>query len=266
MSAVFELDKARVRSSFASASGTYDGLAELQRSAGTTLLKDWSDPKLTGTVLDLGCGTGYLTRKLLDMRGQKQIIALDIALPMLQKARSKLLSQSNLQYICADAESLPLEDNCVDRIFSNLALQWCRNLEALFKEIRRVLKPTGKLVFSTFGPQTLNELKLAWSQVDGYTHVNQFYSERQIIEYMRKTGFQNIRTKNQLNVSGYKNVIELMKELKGIGAHNANRGRNRGLTGKARLQSMSSAYEQFGDGGCLPATFELLYLSGDAGG
>lgn len=259
MSAVFDLDKARVRSSFATASDTYDGLAVLQRSVGTALLEQCPS-SAEGTVLDLGCGTGFLTDRLLNLPGNREILALDIALPMLQKARGKFDSLSELKYICADAECLPLAEGSVDRVFSNLVLQWCRDLETVFKEIRRVLKTTGKLAFSTFGPQTLNELKQAWSQVDGYTHVNHFYSEHQIIEAMRKAGFKKIRTKKHLTVSGYRNVLELMKELKGIGAHNATSGRNRGLTGKTRLQSMSSAYERFGKEGGLPATFEIFYL------
>ncbi len=266
MSAVFELDKARVRSSFATASDTYDGLAVLQRSVGTALLEQCPVSAAEGTVLDLGCGTGFLTDSLLNLPGNREILALDIALPMLQKARGKLYSGPEVNYICADAECLPLAENSVDEVFSNLALQWCRDLEKVFKEIRRVLKTPGRLAFSTFGPQTLNELKQAWSQVDGYTHVNHFYSEYQIIESMKKAGFQKIRTKNQLTISGYRNVIELMKELKGIGAHNATEGRNRGLTGKARLQSMSSAYEQFGKEDGLPATFEIFYLVAETGG
>ena len=265
MSAVFELDKFRVRSSFAAASGTYDGLAALQRSAGNLLLDQFADNDVSGKILDLGCGTGFLTGKILNLSGYQEITAVDVALPMLQKTRDKFFPVPNLNYLCADAESLPFKGNCFDWIFSNLALQWCRNLDAVFNEIGRILNPDGRLVFSTFGPQTLKELKHAWSQVDDYTHVNQFYSEVQIIEGMRKAGLQNIQTKRQRYISKYRNVLELMKELKGIGAHNATRGRNRGLTGKRNLLNMAAAYEQSGTGDELSATFEIIYLVADAG-
>lgn len=266
MSAVFELDKTRVRSSFAAASNSYDGLAVLQRAAGITLLEQCSGTAVSGRILDLGCGTGFLTGRLLNLPGDKNIISLDIALQMLQKTRGKLFSETNLNYLCADAESLPLVENSLEWVFSNVVLQWCANLEVVFSEIRRVLKPGGRLVFSIFGPQTLKELKHAWAQVDRYTHVNQFYSEHQIIEIMRGAGFQNIQTKNRQYISKYKDVIELMKELKGIGAHNATNGRNRGLTGKRRLQGMTAAYSQYRKDDCLPATFEILYFVAEVGG
>lgn len=264
MSAVFELDKVRVRSSFAAASNTYDGLAALQRSAGSTLLNQFADTAVSGKVLDLGCGTGFLTGNLLNFPRCQKITALDVALPMLKKTRDKFFPEANLNYLCADAESLPFKENSFDWAFSNLALQWCGNLGEVFNEIERILKPEGKLVFSTFGPQTLKELKHAWSQVDDYTHVNQFYSEYQIIEFMKKAGLQKIQAKRQRYISNYRNVIELMRELKGIGAHNATIGRNRGLTGKRKLQSMAAAYEQFRKGGVLSATFEIIYLVADA--
>jgi malonyl-CoA O-methyltransferase len=54
-------------------------------------------------------------------------------------------------------------------------------------------------------------------------------------------------------------VLDLMRDLKTIGAHNVTAGRARGLTGKSRLQQMQSAYEVFRTGGRLPATYEIVY-------
>jgi malonyl-CoA O-methyltransferase len=57
----------------------------------------------------------------------------------------------------------------------------------------------------------------------------------------------------------YPDVYALMNELKLLGAHNAASGRNRSLTGKGRLRSMTEAYERHRDNGTLPATFEVVY-------
>ena len=185
------LPKTRIKRSFAAASVTYDSVAGLQRTVGKELLQSIDATKLTGTLLDLGCGTGFLTGELLAHSNHETTIALDIALSMLQTTQSKLADKRNIIYVCADAEQLPLAGQSIDSVFSNLALQWCRNLEAVFTGIKRALKPDGQLVFSTFGPQTLHELKSAWAAVDNYNHVNAFYSEAQLKQFLQQAGFKN---------------------------------------------------------------------------
>jgi len=201
------LDKARIRQSFAAASVTYDSVAGLQRTVGKELLDSIDATKLVGTLLDLGCGTGFLTGELLAYSNHETTIALDIALSMLQTTQDKLADKRNVIYVCADAEQLPLAGQSIDSVFSNLALQWCRNLEAVFSGIKRTLKPDGQLVFSTFGPQTLKELKSAWAAVDNYNHVNAFYNETQLKQFLQQAGFKNSRIKSKLYTSRYDSVI-----------------------------------------------------------
>lgn len=253
------LDKAKIRQSFAAASVTYDGVAALQRTVGKALLNTINTESLTGTLLDLGCGTGFLTSELLGFA--QPIIALDIALPMLQVTRTKLVDTSNVSYVCADAEQLPLAEQIVDGVFSNLALQWCVNLDAVFTDIKRVMKPGGRLVFSTFGPQTLQELKAAWAEVDDYNHVNDFYSEQQLSRFLQLAGYTEIKVETKLYSSSYGSVLALMKELKHIGAHNMIAGRNKSTTTKTQLQCMIAAYEQHRTGDLIPATFEVMMVT-----
>lgn len=253
------LDKAKIKQSFAAASLTYDGVATLQRTVGAALLGSIDLESLTGTVLDLGCGTGFLSSELLAR--ELPIIALDIALPMLQLTRKKLLDRPDVSYICADAEQLPLAGQIVDSVFSSLALQWCVNLEAVFTDIKRVLKPGGRLVFSIFGPQTLQELKAAWAKVDDYKHVNEFYSERQLTCFLQQSGYTRIKLETRVYLSSYGSVLELMRELKHIGAHNVMAGRNKNITTKTQMQRMIAAYEPHRSGGLIPATFEVIMVT-----
>ncbi|MGR9012461.1 MAG: malonyl-ACP O-methyltransferase BioC [Gammaproteobacteria bacterium] len=253
------LDKAKIKQSFAAASATYDNVAALQRTVGKALLSAVDTKALAGTVLDLGCGTGFLTAELL--AHEQPIIALDIALPMLQVTRTKLAGTSNVRYICADAEQLPLNGQSADWVFSNLALQWCIDLEAVFSDIKRVLKANGRLVFSTFGPQTLQELKAAWAKADDYKHVNDFYSEQQLIRFLRLSGYTEIKLETRQYISNYESVLALMKELKHIGAHNMIAGRNKSITGKTTLQRMIAAYEPHRIGARIPATFEVITVT-----
>jgi len=235
------LDKAKIRQSFAAASVTYDGVAELQRTVGKALLDTIDTGSLRGPLLDLGCGTGFLSAKLLAFA--QPVIALDMAIPMLQVTRTKLADMPNVIYLCADAEQLPLAGQIVDGVFSNLALQWCINLDVVFTDIKRVLKPGGRLVFSTFN------------------HVNEFYSEQQLTYFLQLAGYTEIKIETRLYRSSYGSVLALMKELKHIGAHNMIAGRNKNITTKTQMQRMIAAYERHRSGDRIPATYEAIMVT-----
>lgn len=252
------LDKARIKQSFSTASVTYDNVAGLQRTVGKELLQSIDAAKLSGTLLDLGCGTGFLTGELLAHSYHETTIALDIALSMLQTTQGKLVDQRDIIYVCADAEQLPLAGQSIDSVFSNLALQWCRNLGAVFTGIKQALKSDGQLVFSTFGPQTLHELKSAWAAVDNYNHVNAFYSEAQLKHFLQQAGFKHIQIKTKFYTPRYDSVWTLMQELKHLGANHVIAGRNKKITTKTAMQQMIAAYEKHRVRDQIPATFEVI--------
>ena len=164
-----------------------------------------------------------------------------------------------VKLITGDAESLPLADASVDLLFSNLAVQWCLDLDQTFREFKRVLKPGGLLMFTTFGPDTLKELRSCWSQVDGYTHVNNFIDMHDIGDALIRSSFAEPVMDMELLTMTYSDVPGLMRDLKSVGAHNVTRGRSRKLTGKGRLQQVIDAYEQFRSDGVLPASYEVVY-------
>ena len=259
MSAVFTLDKAKIRQSFGAASLSYDGVAELQRAVGRQLVEKGRLYGLSGVILDLGCGTGFLTGELLKLQSVEHMLALDIAMPMLQMTKRKLANHPGVSYLCADAERLALAPESIDRIFSNLALQWCRDLSSVFSDCHKVLKPAGMLVFSTFGPKTLCELKQAWATVDEYSHVNEFYDAGELERFLAKAGFTAIQLEIQCHQPVYASVLDLMKELKGIGAHNVSAGRNKKMTTKTQMQQMIAAYPG-AKSDRISATFEVITM------
>ena len=261
--------KRAVRQSFGASATNYDEHAFLQREIGERLFERLQYIKLTPRrILDIGSGTGYATQRLRERFAAAELIALDIAPDMLKVARRKsggrslltrLLGGSPAQhYLCADAEALPLAGESIDLAMSNLALQWC-DPERVAGETSRVLAPQGLFMFTTFGPDTLKELRAAFKAIDDAPHVNTFPDMHDIGDILVHAGFADPVMDQEIVTLTYTDLKPLLRELKGLGAHNVLPGRSTGLMGKQRWQRMVNAYESFRRDGRLPATYEVVY-------
>ena len=256
----YRIDKQLARRSFDRAADSYDAVAELQYEIGDRMVErlDYirQQPR---RILDLGAGTGFFTAALLKRYRKADVVALDIAERMLQRVQGRAGWFRKPQCVCADAESLPFADDSFDFIFSNLMLQWCTDLESTLTELRRVLAPGGLLMFTTFGPDTLMELRASWEAVDGYTHVNSFVDMHDVGDALLATQWaEPVMDSERITVT-YRELRTLMQDLKHIGAHNVTAGRARGLTGKQHMQQLAEAYERFREDGVLPASYEVVY-------
>jgi len=259
------IDKQQCRIAFNKAAQHYDEVAVLQREVGSRMLDRLDLIKLKpNIVVDIGAGTGVCTQALGKRYSQAKVVALDIATAMLQQAKHKRhwLSKPfshKYYYVCGDAEHLPLADNSVDLLFSNMTIQWCADLDQTFAEFRRVLKHGGTLLFSTMGPDTLRELRSSWTHADDFTHVHTFIDMHDIGDALMRNGFADPVMDVENFTLTYATAEQLMRELKVLGAHNVSPSRTPGLTGKMRLQTMLAAYEKYRHDGLLPATYEVVY-------
>ncbi|MBI1175511.1 MAG: malonyl-ACP O-methyltransferase BioC [Sideroxydans sp.] len=262
----FEIDKREVRRAFSRAAANYDAAAVLQREVCSRMLEKLDIIRLQPLrLLDVGSGTGWGTRQLGERYPQAEIVALDIAIGMLQAARGtsswwqKLFSGGRQRFVCADVEALPVAAQSLEMVWSNLALQWCNDLPATFVELQRVLKVDGLLMFSTFGPDTLKELRTAFSGVDGYSHLNRFADMHDIGDMMVAAGFADPVMEMETITLTYDDVKAVMQDLRSIGAHNATAGRAQGMMGRAKWARVLRNYETLRRDGRLPATFEVIY-------
>ena len=256
----YRLDRAAVRTAFDRASASYDEAAVLQARVREQLLERLELVNVEpDVVLDVGCGTGQALPALIKRYPGARVLAVDLAEGMLHRARAQRRWWRRPAVLCADAATLPLPDGSVDLLFSNLMLQWCNDLDAVFHEFRRVLKPRGLVTFTTFGPDTLTELRAAWRAVDGDVHVNRFLDMHDVGDAMVRAGLAEPVMDLDYFCLTYPRVLDLMRDLKAIGAHNVAAGRRRGLTGRGRLRAVTEAYEQHRRDGRLPATWEVVY-------
>jgi malonyl-CoA O-methyltransferase len=249
------VNKTDVATAFSRSATTYDAAADLQRQIADKLL-GYIPSREYSKVVDVGCGTGYSTQLLSNNISVESLVGLDIAEGMVSYARQK----SRASFCCADAEQLPFRNQCIDLLFSSLALQWCPTLSAVLDEAGRVLTPKGRYIFSTLGPGTLFELQTAWKAVDKYVHVNYFAESALIEQLAQKSGFR-VQIHQQTVVRQYHHLNELMSELKCLGVNNINTGRPTGLTGRQRLLSLRQHYEQFRNSeNLLPASYLVYFV------
>ena len=242
-------DAKQVRRAFSRSAASYDAAAQLQHAVEARLLES----------LD------YLDDPAVQREPPHRV--LDLALPMLRLARgtsarstgwlSNPFARKPAQ-VCADARALPLAEASVDVLFSNLCVQWVEDLDALFAGFRRVLKPNGLLLVSTFGPETLWELRDAFAHADAAPHVSPFADIAGFGDALVRAGFRQPVLDREEETTHYPDLPALMRELRAIGATNALASRRHTLTGRSRFATAASAYETHRDAQGLPATWETI--------
>ena len=246
--------KTAIADAFSKAASIYDGHAQFQRDVGSELLALMPE-RLDGLrVLDIGCGTGFFSERLAEKGAI--VIAADLSSEMLKQAKNRCADKV-VEYREADAEALPFADDSFDLVFSSLALQWCCDLSVPLKELQRVTKPAGRIYFSTLMDGSLNELKVAWSKIDTYQHVNNFLTNNQINIALAQSGSTNHQLDLRSIQLWYSTAFQLMRDLKGIGATHVG-DRSHGLTKRSALLQVENEYQIFkNEKDLLPATYQV---------
>ncbi len=138
--------KKRVQISFNRNAESYDKFGIIQREVSTRMIERLSLIKIQPVnILDLGCGTGFLSEALIKLFPESHIISVDFAEDMLRVCRRK---SNKITTVCADIEELPFENNKFDLIISSLTFHWCNDLYRTLLKSYNLLKNNGCLVFS----------------------------------------------------------------------------------------------------------------------
>lgn len=257
-------DKRAARRAFDRAAPHYDDAAALQQEVGRRLLEHLDPIRIEPRrIVDLGCGTGAHLDELGKRYREAQVIGVDFSAAMLGQAASRSrwwrrFAGGGARLVRADAEKLPLAASSVDFTFSNLALHWC-DPQAFFAEAARSLATNGLLLFSTFGPDTLLELRDAFRAVDDAPHVHGFIDMHDMGDALVAAGFADPVMEMERITVEYADVAALARELRFTGSANASRHRRRSLMAPSRWKAMTARYELLRRDGAIPATIEVVY-------
>lgn len=255
-------DQRQLWRAFATIAAGYDRVAVLQQEVGRRLDERLGLVKLRPRrLLDVGCATGFCTDLLLRRYRQATVLAVDLQPAMLRRARRVGGWRRRPLCVAADAARLPLAGGSCELVFANLMLHWCGYPERVLSEFRRLLRPGGLLMFSTFGPDTLTELRHSWAAADDTPHVHPFIDMHDLGDMLLAARLADPVMDVEHFTLTYRELTGLTDDLRQGGAGNALCDRRRSLTGKRRYAAMRDVYRQryrTADG-LLPATFEVVY-------
>lgn len=243
------INKKAIAHSFSRAAKNYDKFAKFQQEIGQYLFKSLS--YFPGSlILDAGCGTGHFSKKW-KLIGKK-VIALDLSYSMLSVAKQK---KTATNYIVADIELLPFQNETIDFCFSNLAIQWCNDMNTALSELYRVTKKGGSIVFSTLSDGSLRELEESWKKIDNKPHINSFLTFDEVKKKCIKWEHKLKKKSWKLNYSSFSC---LLNSLKGIGASYLLTGRKPGLMTKSYITKLIDNYPT-DKKNLFPLTYELIF-------
>lgn len=261
-STLAEKNKTRIARQFSRAALHYDALAQVQLDI--ALDAKAMLPPHSASLLDIGCGTGRITRQLGQLN--TQILAMDLAYGMLQQASLNTARQSakNITWVQGDAEQLPVKNHSLDTVFSSMALQWCPSPERVMSELYRVLVPQGQVVLAMMVQGSFSELVQSWAKIDAGCHVNQFYSAEVWLQAMQKSGLRG-SIKQQCYQTWHPNIRHLLGSIKGVGANvllDNKQPLTKGMpVNRQQLSVLEMFYfSQFGANQQLPLSYHIVFL------
>jgi len=260
--------KPKIRRAFDRSAGHYDRHAAFQKDTAGELADHIRAQGLRGgVVVDIGCGSGGLSARLVEAGAFGRVVALDISMGMCRLAHGRGAAHAAAFVIQADAEYLPLREKSVDLAVSNLALQWAPRPELVMRRVAWALKPGGRFIAATLGPATFHELREALRaalngrgglRVDDVFH--RFVPAGTLARMAREAGFE-VEVGSSMRVRHYESFTALMKGLKKVGAQNGPGLAALGLGRRGLMRRLAVEYDTTfaGDGG-VRATYELVRI------
>jgi malonyl-CoA O-methyltransferase len=251
------IDKAAVASRFNRSAETYDDHCRVQRLMADRLVVCLEGVAAPARILELGCGTGYLTSLLASRFPASKIVALDFAERMVEVARNRVRG-SLVDLDVADAESADFDPESFDLIVSNATIQWFDTPAGSLARLASALRSGGLMLHSTFGPGTFAELRSVL-RTDGLP-LRPADRWRSMLQDAGLTA--GLCTTGRVTVT-YPSAAGFLAELRATGATWRPNGSDGPPLPPGLLRSALARYDaEFAAPGGVPVTYELLVVSG----
>jgi malonyl-CoA O-methyltransferase len=238
----------RIQFNFSKYAHVYDKHAQLQNKMAEKLAS-FLPNVMPEKVLEIGCGTGMFTKYLL-AKPAKQIFLNDISDQMIKRMKLNLSLPPYIQIITGNAEFLKFKP--VDMITANAVFQWFSDPRGILNRLKTCIKPNGRLVFSTFGPSSLKELR----KIASLNSPIPLYSENKWIDLIKETGMNLSSSKKEKYKIFFPSALQLLKNLQQIGAAPTR------MASSKELRRIINDYDQaYLTKQGVYANWELLYFS-----
>lgn len=212
-----------------------------------------------GQILEIGSGSGTLSRALARRWRRSRIVAMDLSSRMLAASRRSRSRFARIREVQGSAMRLPFAAGSFDLVVSNLGLTSPEAMPAAFPEVARVLRREGLFLFASLGPDSLREIRGAWQAVDDDLHVQAFADMHDVGDALVKSGLRDpVLDVEQLGVT-YAAPADLYRDLSASAARNAVTGRRPTLTGRRRYRRFEAALEKNATDGRFTVTLELVF-------
>lgn len=216
--------KSGVTRQFNRSSSTYDQHADLQAFMGCQLAGQLENHSRVRRILELGCGTGGLTTRLLAAYPKANIVAIDLAESMVGIARSRADGSTRVEFRVADAETTDWNSEDFDLIVSNATVQWFEEPDRTIRSLVKALRPGGVMRHSSFGPGTFKELHETMRAIEREREpISGDYGLSLMTaadweELLRSSGLSDVQAETSFERRFYPGLMAFLQTLKGIGA------------------------------------------------
>jgi malonyl-CoA O-methyltransferase len=212
-----------IAQAFSDAALQYQEKAAVQHQVAEHLINNIDQLHSDSVICDLGCGPGSCYPLLQSKLASKSVdyTGIDIAAGMLEHAKSlyPITRYPKATWHQANMQTLPFSDQSIDRVISSSSMQWLDKLEPTFNEVKRVLTNQGTFNFSLYIDGTLADLKKAFATIDQQPHVNQFFTQDEVMRALESCDFTIKSTDTKLYKQPFATALDLMRSLKQVGAN-----------------------------------------------